>query len=95
MCGAGCTSSGGEGLPAEGVPAGAKLIASGRFDRLVLSAPNGGTVYFVDEGSGEVVYTLPYPPNERAFRLKEAPKEFRETFDQKGRYRIYLAPTGS
>jgi hypothetical protein len=77
--------------PAAVVPSGARMIALGKLDDIVLSAPNGGTLYFVDDHSGELVYTLPYPPGERPFRLAEAPEEFKAIFKKGHTYRIYLA----
>lgn len=87
----GCESSAPDMASPLQVPAGARLIAFGRFDGLVLSAPEGGTVYFVDDRSGGVVYALPYPPNEDPMRLSEAPPAFRSNFDTSQSYRIYIA----
>lgn len=86
----GCASSAPDEARAA-IPPGSRLIAAGQFDKLVLSAPEGGTVYFVDDRSGAIVYALPYPPNERPFPLAEAPGAFRSMFEAKHSYRIYLA----
>lgn len=87
----GCESlSPSEQPPSLAVPSNSRLIASGRFDKLVLSAPQGGTLYFVDDRSGDIIYTLPYPPNEQPFRLSDAPEAFRSMFEMSHRYRIYL-----
>jgi hypothetical protein len=86
----GCESSAPDQAPPLTVPSGSRMIASGRFDKLVLSAPEGGTLYFVDDRSGDIVYTLPYPPNEQPFRLADAPDAFRSMFEMSHRYRIYL-----
>lgn len=86
----GCASSNPDAAEPS-IPPGSRLIAAGRFDNLVLAAPQGGTVYFVDDRSGDVVYALPYPSGERPFRLSEAPDAFKSMFDATHHYRIYLA----
>jgi hypothetical protein len=91
---AGCASSAPDeqaAAPPIVLPPGSRMIAAGQFDKLVLSAPQGGTLYFVDDRTGDVVYTLPYPPNEDPIRLSEAPEAFRSIFNTSRRYRIYLA----
>lgn len=86
----GCETTAPTASPVE-IPAGSRLIALGRIDTIVLNAPHGGTLYFVDDRTGEVVYSLAYPAGEDPMRLAEAPAEFKSIFSPERMYRIYVS----
>ncbi len=87
----GCMSDSAPKAMALTVPAGTPVAAYGRMDTLYLP-PSSGSLYFVDDQTGQVVYVMTLASVDRTGPVEMAnlPASVRKTFDPAKYYRVYV-----